>query len=82
MSKTLQDYLSVIPQEYHDNITVIGDYCGNRTNIHYKFLCGCDSMYQLKCLIKIKRFDYCFRCINKMADRFVCKYCQKSFMIF
>ncbi len=80
MSKKLEEYLSLIPEQYRNNLTINGKFCGNRSSISFKFLCGCETTQLLKAFLKLKRFDYCYYCLHKFADKFKCKYCTTEFI--
>ena len=81
MSKKLEEYLSLIPEQYRNNLTINGKFCGNRSSISFKFLCGCDTTQLLKAFLKLKRFDYCYFCLHKFAEKFKCKYCTNEFIL-
>jgi len=77
--KSFDDYISIFPENLKQNIKMIGSYSGNRTNVSYKFLCGCETEKQIKSLIRMTSFEFCPLCKIKNKQIVSCKYCKKEF---
>lgn len=84
-SKTLNEYIQIVPEKYRNNILLLEDYKGNRTNISFTFSCGCEIKQSLKAFLLRDRFDLCTDCKTKelkLENKSVyrCKYCASEFL--
>lgn len=80
MSKKIEDYLEIIPEEYRYKLTILEPFKGNRTICKFSFACGCETSQSLKAILKLKDFQYCFYCKSKYCEKYTCKFCQTEFI--
>lgn len=87
---SLEEYLQKVPQEYRNNIEILEPFIGNRTNIAFKFSCGCKIEQPLKSFLKRDNFDYCSKCkpkkpkehkINDNSSKFIGMVQDQDFVI-
>jgi hypothetical protein len=77
--KTLQEYLEKIPEEYRNNLIILGDFCGKRTRISFQFSCGCKVEQVLQPFLARDRFDFCTSCKVNHQQVYTCSYCLTEF---
>ena len=78
--RDFNDYIKVIPEEYKENILLLEDFKGNRTNISFKFSCGCETKQKLKAFLSRDNFQFCTKCKQDHKEKFICNYCSTSFV--
>jgi hypothetical protein len=79
---SLKEYINRIPIEYRQNLILLEEFKGVRTNISFTFSCGCQVKQSLKAFLDRNRFDCCVKCKVKYSIIYTCKYCQTNFIRF
>lgn len=65
----LEEYIKKIPEVFRSNLEVLESFNGNRTNISFKFSCGCVVKQPLKSFLIRDQFEYCTKCKPKVSNR-------------
>lgn len=93
MANTLDQYLEKIPEQFRSSLILLEEFKGNRTNVSFKFSCGCVTNQCFKAFLGRDNFEYCTKCkpkerkVNNQSSKFknmiegkdfvVCKVCGK-----